>query len=226
MMAACTVKREKMDLRLKFKWEGVLAGVVLLLAWGSARAESFPSIVPGSPNVVTDPGFGGQSPDFQAGGSVSPDWTYTPDFLSFGGSYLTLVSQAIPTPGQLNIYDIDLKFGSPPSGQPMLFLVLWDGSVVGSVMGSAGWQDDNFLVTATSPTSELGFVGNEAAWSSLGGLDVSFSGMVDPLPAVVPDMPIGFGMEAATLVGLCWAASHYRRLELRPALVKVRRRRR
>lgn len=204
----------------------VLAGTVLALAVCSPARAGSPNVVPDpnvtgtSPNVVTDPGFAGQSPDFQTGGSISPDWTYTPNFLSFGGSPLTLVSQTIPTPGALYIYDIDLKFGTTPPDQSLLFFVFWDGNFAGAVTDSTGWQDNNFLVTAVGPTSDLGFAGNSTAWATLGSLDVFFSGLVDAAPSA-PDSPIGFGLEAALLLGLCGAAGFYRRPELCPALDKA-----
>jgi hypothetical protein len=219
-----------MIFRLKTNGIRVLAGTILGLATvASARADnnpgtlSDPNIIAGYPNVVTDPGFNGQSPNFQSGGGISPDWTYTPNFLNVGGGYLTLVSQTIATPGALDIYDIDLKFGATPPGQSMDFFVLWDGSIVGTITDPSGWQDDNFLVTAAGPASELGFAGNATAWATLGSLDVSFSGMVDPPPNLgpVPDQPVGLSLEAVTLLGLCAAAGVYRQTELRPALARA-----
>jgi hypothetical protein len=216
-----------MLLRSKTNAGSVLAMAFLALAvCGAARggnppnARTEPNVSGSNPNVVTDPGFNGQSPDFQTGGSISPDWTYTPDYLTFGGSPLTLVSQIIPTPGALYIYDIDLKFGTTPPDQSLVFFVFWDGSWSGTVTDSSGWQDNNFLETAAGPTSDLGFAGNATAWATLGSLDVFYSGTTDPTPTV-PDSPIGFRLAAAMLLGLCGAAGIYRRPELRLALDKV-----
>jgi hypothetical protein len=221
-----------MIFRLSTRGLCVLAGAILALAAASSvRAGNYPgpldgpNFIPGYPNVVTDPGFYGQSANFQSGGGISPDWNYTPRFLNLGGSYLTLVSQAISTPGTLDIYDIDLQFGATPPGQSMDFFVFWDGNIVGNVTAAAGWQDDNFLVIAAGPVSELGFAGNSTAWATLGGLDVSFTGMVDPQPLYpVPDQPVGLTLEAVTLLGLCAAAGLYCRPELRPALARYQRR--
>ncbi len=205
---------------------GLAFAILALAACASARADNSPSVltdpnfIASNPNVVTDPGFSGQSPDFQSGGTISPDWTYTPGFLNLGGAYLTLVSQTIPTPGSLYIYDIDLKFGAAPPDQSMLFFVYWDGGLIGSVTDSTGWQDDNFLVIAAGPTSGLGFAGNSTAWAALGSLDVSYSGLVDPTPTV-PDAPAGLALEAAALLGLCGAAGISRRPEGQSALHKV-----
>ncbi|MGA2554767.1 MAG: hypothetical protein ABSG04_00640 [Verrucomicrobiota bacterium] len=216
-----------MSFRLKTNgWGGLAIGILALAACAAARANNSPSVLTdpkfiGSyPNVVTDPGFSGQSPDFQTGGAISPDWSYTPGFLNLGGTCLTLVSQTIPTPGALYIYDIDLKFGAAPPAQSMLFFIFWDGNLVGSVTDSTGWQDNNFLVIAAGPTSDLGFAGNSTAWATLGSLDVSFSGLIDP-PPTVPDAPAGLGLEAAALLGLCGAAGFFRRPEGRSALHKA-----
>jgi hypothetical protein len=221
-----------MMFRLSTNGLSVLAGAILALAAASSvRAGNYPgpldspNFIPGYPNVVTDPGFYGQSPNFQSGGGISPDWSYTPDLLNLGGSYLTLVSQTISTPGALDIYDIDLKFGATPRGQSMDFFVFWDGNIVGNITGTAGWQDDNFLVIAAGPISELGFAGNATAWATFGSLDVSFTGKVDPQPLYsIPDQPVGISLEAVTLLGLCAAAALYRRPELRPALARCQRR--
>ena len=78
---------------------------------------------------------------------------------------------------------------------------------------------------AAGPISELGFAGNATAWATLGSLDVSFTGKVDPQPLYsIPDQPVGISLEAVTLLGLCAAAALYRRPELRPALARCQRR--
>jgi hypothetical protein len=210
---------------------GWVVAILALVAAASVRAENYPgtltdpNFIGSFPNVVTDPGFNGQSPHFQSGGGISPDWSYTPNYLNLGGSYLTLVSQTLSTPGAIYIYDIDLKFGATPPGQSMDFFVFWDGSMVGTITDPTGWQDDNFLVIAAGPVSELGLAGNATAWATLGSLDVSFSGMVDAQPDInpVPDQPVGISLEAVTLLGLCAAAGLYRRPELRPALARSQR---
>jgi len=166
-----------------------------------------------NPNVVNDPTFNGQSPNFQVNGLISPDWQYTPNYLNFGQPW-TLVSQTINTPGDLYIYDIDVQFAQPPAGQGLDFFIYWNGMPIGSIQGSAGWEDHNFMVTALGPTSDLGFVGNETAWANLGSLDVSWSGLIDPPPASAPDSPLGLALVAAVFGGICGVAAIKRRPEL------------
>jgi hypothetical protein len=191
---------------------GALLGNALC---ASARAQN--------PNVVNDPTFAGQSPNFQAGGSISPDWTYTPNYLNFGQPW-TLVSQTINTPGNLYIYDIDVQFAQPPIGQGLDFFVFWDGVPVANIFGSDGWVDHNYMVTAVGPTSEIGFVGNPTAWANLGSVDVSWSGLIDPPPdsgpVSAPDSPLGLALVAGVLGGICGIAALQRRRE--PALQRCR----
>jgi hypothetical protein len=193
--------RPKLNLALS-----ALLGVELLC--GTVRAQN--------PNVVNDPWFNGQTPDFQTSGHISPDWNYTPAYLNFGGTPWTLVSQTINTPGNLYIYDIDVQFGQTPRGDLLDFFVYWNGNPVANIFSATGWEDYNFMVTAVGPTSDLGFAGNETAWRTLGFLDVSWSGLIDPPPSSAPDSPLGLALVAGVFGGICGVAAMQRRRE--PAL--------
>ena len=173
-----------------------LGALLSLSLCTAARAQN--------PNVVNDPTFNGQTPDFQTVGSISPDWNYTPNFLNFYGTPWTLVSQTLDTPGNLYIYDIDVQFAQAASFD---FFVFWDGVPVADIFSSAGWSDQHFLVTAVGPTSDIGFAGSQSAWANLGSVDVSWSGLIDPPPQGAPDSPLDLALVAGVFGGLCGVAA-------------------
>ena len=190
-----------------------LAGAFLALAAGS-QAQSLP---PGAGvNLLADPGFTSQPPTFQSsGGPYAAGWTYTPGFDIFSGSW-DLVSQSLPTT-DLYYYGISFNLGTTSAEGGVDFSVLWDGSSIAldTLPASDAWTQYTFIVTASGPSSVVGLVGNSQFWSSLSGLDVSWTGGIDPPP--VPDSPIGFTLEAAVLLGLCGLAGFFRPPALRLA---------
>jgi len=199
-----------MLLKAIFKSSNVaLAGAFLALAVGSHAQTPGAGV-----NVLTNPEFYGQTPTFQStGGPVAAGWTYTPGFDFFGSS-LDLVSQSLPTT-DLYYYDISFALGTTLGEAGVDFAMFWDQTpvTVMSLPSSDAYANYSFQVTAVGPTSDIGLVGNSAFWSSLDNLDASWTGGIDPSPSV-PDASIGFGLEAATLLGLCGVAGLHRRQEL------------
>jgi len=199
----------------KFKLSrGAVAGVLLALAAGSP-ALGLPTGA--GVNLLNDPGFNGQPSTFQSSlGPYAAGWTYTPDpFHLFGGD-LDWVSQTLPTT-DLYYYNITFTLGTQPGEPGVDFSLIWDVSLIDlrTLPADPGSTQYSYTVTANGTSSDIKLVGNSAFWSSLYNLNVDWTGAIDPPP--VPDSPIGFGLEAALLLGLCGAAGLYHRQDLRLA---------
>jgi hypothetical protein len=205
---------------IKFKNAGaLLAGALLASAVGS-QAQT-----PGA-NVLVDPTLPGQSPNFQANGQITydtPPWTY----INLSGSSLVngaswLVSQNVQTT-DLYYYDITFSLDTAGSAQGADFAIFWNDSTVAptaNLSPGSALINYSFQETAVGSNSEVGLLGNSAFWSDVSGLDVFWTGGIDP-PPVVPDSPIGLGWEAALFLGLCGWAGIQSRQATRSTLQKA-----
>lgn len=182
----------------------MLAGACLALACCVAKGQT-----PG-PNLLDNPGFSGQSPDFQAtAGPVASGWSATPGLI-IGGQTYDLLYQSVPTTA-LDIYNLDFDLNVTTGEGPIDFGVMWNGNLVEDNTGSLsqGLMAYDSQIPAAGASSQVALYGNQNFWTSLLDLDVNYSGAAVPSPSV-PDGPPGFGLEAALLIALC-AAGEWRR---------------
>jgi len=207
-----------------------LAGVASL--WLAVSSQAATPVI--GANVVENPSFSGQDANFQIdGGPTASDWQYSDLgfnlFSAQGDSYL--VSQNLPTE-DLYYYQIDFSLAQTPSEGDVDFAVDWNGALLTGPGGSpttelspsSSWDNFSFIGTAgAGSTSTLGFVGNEAFWSSVKDLDVYWTGGIDPPPhnGSVPDRQIGFIWETSLFLSLFGLAAFYPRQEMKLVLRKA-----
>jgi hypothetical protein len=160
--------------------------------------------------VLTSPGvtYGGLYPYYaQLGGTLAPNNIFE-DVPTISGDKYQVTFYLSLTPGFLNVGTFDATFGSTT------LLNLTSANDASYVTGgTAGWTETvSGDITASSPSTDLQFL-----YTTLGEWNLTDISVV-AVPSVsttVPDSGVGFGLIAATLLGLCGVSFYTNR---RPCL--------